>query len=412
MLDEMERGLAGAESSLKMIPSYVVKLPDGSETGSAWAMDLGGTNVRVVEVPLLGGGRVGKSREFKKEVPKEIRTGRGDALFEYLAAAIVESGCPKGANLGFTFSFPTAQTSINSGTLIEWTKSWSSPGVAGTDVVERLAGALEALGHPVNISALVNDTVGTLVARRYADPSCRVGIILGTGTNAAYVERAANILKWDGPKDGDMVVNMEWGGFGSGEGGRRLLPITDVDQLLDAASPNQTKQRFEKMISGDYLGEMTRLALMRLAREGGVWTGDAAPGSASPLVHPWQFESKFMTPIALDKSENLDGVHTVLSEEFHVHESTLQDRKVVQLVCELVARRAARLVAAALSAVVIKMGESAVGSSAGIDGSVYRLYPGFQEWVNEALSELECPVRVELANDGSGQGAALIAFMA
>lgn len=412
MLDEMERGLAGAESSLKMIPSYVVHLPNGDEVGSAWAMDLGGTNVRVVEVPLLGGGKVGEAKEFKKEVPASVRSGPGDALFRYLAEAVVESGCPKGATLGFTFSFPTAQTSINSGTLIEWTKSWSAVGVPGTDVVDRLRSALAALGHEVNISALVNDTVGTLVAHRYEDPSCRVGIILGTGTNAAYVERASNILKWEGSKEGEMVVNMEWGGFGSGEGGRRLLPIMDVDQLLDAATPNMTKQRFEKMISGEYLGEMARLTLMRLAREGGVWTGDAAPGSGSPLVHTWKFKSEYMSPIATDTTENLDEVDRVLTEQFHVAGSTLEDRKVVQLVCELVAKRAARLVAAALAAVVAKMGHDGLGCSAGIDGSVYRLYPGFRRWVQEALLELECPVKVDLANDGSGQGAALIAFMA
>jgi hypothetical protein len=47
----------------------------------------------------------------------------------------------------------------------------------------------------------------------------------GTGSNGAYVERCAAIPKWGGPRDGFMVVNMEWGGFGSGEMGRSLLPV-------------------------------------------------------------------------------------------------------------------------------------------------------------------------------------------
>ena len=34
-------------------------------------------------------------------------------------------------------------------------------------------------GHNLTVDALVNDTVGTLVARRYEDKKARLGIILG-----------------------------------------------------------------------------------------------------------------------------------------------------------------------------------------------------------------------------------------
>lgn len=52
-----------------------------------------------------------------------------------------------------------------------------------------------------------------------------VSVCAGTGTNGAYIERAAAIPKWTGDRDGFMVINMEWGGFGSGEMGRSLLPV-------------------------------------------------------------------------------------------------------------------------------------------------------------------------------------------
>lgn len=69
----------------------------------------------------------------------------------------------------------------------------------------------------VNVAALVNDTVGTLIAHSYRERDVVCGVILGTGTNAAYVERVENIPKWTGGPvtSGDMIVNMEWGGFGS-----------------------------------------------------------------------------------------------------------------------------------------------------------------------------------------------------
>jgi hexokinase len=53
----------------------------------------------------------------------------------------------------------------------------------------------------------VNDTVGTLAGGRYVDNDVAAAVILGTGTNAAYVEHASMIPKWNGrlPKSGNMV---------------------------------------------------------------------------------------------------------------------------------------------------------------------------------------------------------------
>lgn len=41
----------------------------------------------------------------------------------------------------------------------------------------------------------VNDGVGTLAGARYWDEDVMVGVILGTGTNACYVEQKHNIPK-------------------------------------------------------------------------------------------------------------------------------------------------------------------------------------------------------------------------
>lgn len=97
--------------------------------------------------------------------------------------------------------------------------------MVGNDVMHMFKEALVRKGVDVRPVALVNDTVGTLMAKAYSNPSCRIGVILGTGTNGAYVERASSIPKWPGSRDGFMVINMEWGGFGSGEMGRSLLPV-------------------------------------------------------------------------------------------------------------------------------------------------------------------------------------------
>ncbi|MDD3260231.1 MAG: hypothetical protein PHN97_12370, partial [Smithellaceae bacterium] len=53
--EEMRRGLDGQTSSLRMLPSYVGR-PTGTEKGQFLALDLGGTNLRVLAVRLDGRG--------------------------------------------------------------------------------------------------------------------------------------------------------------------------------------------------------------------------------------------------------------------------------------------------------------------------------------------------------------------
>jgi len=49
-VSEMEKGLTGDDASMKMIPTFVDRRPTGMEHGTFLALDLGGTNFRVVEV--------------------------------------------------------------------------------------------------------------------------------------------------------------------------------------------------------------------------------------------------------------------------------------------------------------------------------------------------------------------------
>jgi len=48
----------------------------------------------------------------------------------------------------------------------------------------------------IEVVALVNDTVGTLATRCYSDPQCFMGVIFGTGTNAAYIEKVITSLEF------------------------------------------------------------------------------------------------------------------------------------------------------------------------------------------------------------------------
>lgn len=61
------------------------------------------------------------------------------------------------------------------------------------------------------LTALINDTTGTLIASNYVDPHTKIAVIFGTGCNAAYMETAENIPKMASvglPHGQGMAINV------------------------------------------------------------------------------------------------------------------------------------------------------------------------------------------------------------
>ncbi len=98
-----------------------------------------------------------------------------------------------------------------------------------------------------------------------------------------------------------------------------------------------------------------------------------------------------------------------------VPQTTVEDRRIVKRVCELIGTRAARLSAAGVAALVTKINRLD-GCTVAIDGSVFEHYPHFGNRMRDALYDLlgltASNIILEQARDGSGQGAALIAALA
>ncbi|KAL9300000.1 putative hexokinase [Arabidopsis thaliana] len=425
MTVEMHAGLASeGGSKLKMLISYVDNLPSGDETGFFYALDLGGTNFRVMRV-LLGGkhDRVVK-REFKEEsIPPHLMTGKSHELFDFIVDVLAKFVATEGEDfhlppgrqreLGFTFSFPVKQLSLSSGTLINWTKGFSIDDTVDKDVVGELVKAMERVGLDMLVTALVNDTIGTLAGGRYTNPDVVVAVILGTGTNAAYVERAHAIPKWHGllPKSGEMVINMEWGNFRSSH-----LPLTEYDHSLDVDSLNPGEQILEKIISGMYLGEILRRVLLKMAEEAAFF-GDIVPPK---LKIPFIIRTPNMSAMHSDTSPDLKVVGSKLKDILEVQTSSLKMRKVVISLCNIIASRGARLSAAGIYGILKKIGRDATKdgeaqkSVIAMDGGLFEHYTQFSESMKSSLKELlgdevSESVEVILSNDGSGVGAALLA---
>ncbi|KAL7152435.1 hypothetical protein ABFS83_04G096900 [Erythranthe nasuta] len=424
MTVEMHAGLASeGGSKLKMLISYVDNLPTGEEEGVFYALDLGGTNFRVLRVQLGGkeGGIV--HQEFAEaSIPPALMCGTSDALFDYIAEKlanfvaeeeqIFHQPAGKQRELGFTFSFPVMQTSINSGTLMRWTKGFSIDDTVGQDVVVELTKALKRKGVEMRVAALVNDTIGTLAGGRYTHNDVSIAVILGTGTNAAYVERAQAIPKWHGPlpKSGEMVINMEWGNFRSSH-----LPITEYDHALDVESLNPGEQIFEKLTSGMYLGEIVRRVLLRMAEEA-FFFGDEVPPK---LKIPFILRTPEMSAMHQDTSSDLRVVDEKLKNILEISNTSLKKRRVVVELCNIAATRGARLAAAGIFGVLKKTGrdipkEGGEKTVIAMDGGLYEHYTEYRKCLENTVGELigdesSSAITFEHSNDGSGIGAALLA---
>ncbi|AQK84566.1 hexokinase-1 [Zea mays] len=419
---EMRAGLREeGGSKIKMIVSFVDNLPTGNEEGVFYALDLGGTNFRVLRVQLAGKDRRVAKRDSKEvSIPPHLMSGNASELFGFIASALAKyvaaagEGDGRQRELGFTFSFPVRQTSIASGTLIKWTKAFSVDDAVGEDVVAELQTAMEKQGVDMRVAALINDTVGTLAAGRYNDEDVVVGVILGTGSNAAYVEEASAIpkLKLEGgelPKSGNMVINTEWGNFYS-----PCLPITEYDQALDEESLNPGEQIFEKLVSGMYLGEIVRRVLLKIASQSSI-LGDV---SHTNLKTRFSLRTPDISAMHHDGTPDLRVVAEKLADNLRVRDTSLDTRKMVVEICDIVTGRSARLAAAGIVGILRKIGRAAPGderrSVVAIDGGLFEHYAEFRKRLEATLVELlgeeaSRLVEVKLTKDGSGLGAALIA---
>ncbi|KAK7408910.1 glucokinase [Neonectria punicea] len=463
-LRQMNEGLEKDSTSLAQIPTYVTGVPNGTEKGLYLAVDLGGTNFRVCSV-MLNGDTTFNLTFNKVAIPKELMVAKtASELFSFLAKQVelflrehhadhfdshvrrrntrsTASGFRDETifRLGFTFSFPVQQLGINKGLLIRWTKGFDIPDAVGKDVCALLQVEIDKLHLPVKVSALVNDTVGTLMARSYTstgESRSILGAIFGTGTNGAYMEKTANIKKpIPGEYDdstGEMVVNTEWGSF---DNQLNVMPSTPWDKALDKQSVNPGYQMFEKRVSGMFLGEIVRLAIADMINNeksalfrdinssSNDWSSPTTISPQSGFLKPWGLDSAIMSVAVADTTPELSTLRQELEDLLQVYTPSLEDAQAFKAIANAVGRRAARLSAVAIGAIAIQSGklddpnESVI--DIGVDGSLVEHYPFFRDMIYEALRGIDAigpkgadKIRIGIAKDGSGVGAALIALVA
>ncbi|CAF2636265.1 unnamed protein product [Rotaria sp. Silwood2] len=422
---EMTNGLKcddAATNDLAMFPTYVHHGPSGQESGEYLVVDLGGSNFRVSHVVIEARNRMRLNNKIFL-IPHSLLLGEGEKLFDYIAECLqrfiddnklsLHKSTDYKFDLAFTFSFPCKQTSLREATLVSWTKGFSCTSVVGNDVVLMLQQAINRRkGLKIEVVALVNDTVGTLMACSSIYRDCKAGVILGTGINACYFEHIENVPKWAGLRDNttkQIIISTEWGALG--KNGCLDFIRTDIDRELDESSLTPQQQVFEKMISALYLGEIVRLIIVDLVQRSILFPGRM---QKSPSIRPdyniflilrGSFYAKHVADIESDT--NLSITATILTS-IGIHEPSYDDCYIIREVCKTVSLRAAKLAAAAIAVLINRLNMPSV--TVAVDGTLFRHHQKFKKNLIRTLDRLVPRThRLVLSEDGSSKGSALVA---
>ncbi|KAK2736477.1 hypothetical protein FQN57_000733 [Myotisia sp. PD_48] len=242
-------------STQQFLPTPVTDLPSGQETGRYLAIDVGGSNLRVAFIDLLGEAadkennngdnasnseksrdtlrkaqrhRVKRTLEKAWPIGEHLKMDKAEDLFLWIGDCMAEivadslasdmatgKPVPEELEMGITFSFPMMQESLAEATLMPMGKGFAITSdlnlgnilLAGYDRhTRRPYGSDEPSAKrrrrfalpKLKIAAITNDTVATLASLAYmvkSLPNSRVamGLIVGTGCNATMPMKLSDL---------------------------------------------------------------------------------------------------------------------------------------------------------------------------------------------------------------------------
>ncbi|CAH1757307.1 3733_t:CDS:2 [Entrophospora sp. SA101] len=378
-----------------MIPSYVSRLPTGIEVGTYLALELSDTYLRAAVVTLIGLGKTDIEHK-QHEIPAELKNGNVGDLFDWVALNVKELLNDVGYELetkdlyaGINFGFPIKQTAINRCIAMPIGNGLNLMGLEGHNIVELLQAAFVRKNVKVNVTAIANDTVGTLVANAYSDQNTIISVVLGTGTNAACICTTSSITKAKFPSNAPdcMIMNTEWNLMGI-----EFLPFIKYDRILDLQSPFPKLKSFEKMVSGFYLGELVRLTIVDFVKTYNLF-GGFLPGG---MEIPYSFSILQMTEIESDRSSDAKEILNVLLKGFKFPDQkkpTKKDMRIISEIVKIYSTRSAKLSAAAIGSLIkfqcpdFPLVERDV--IVAIDGSMYHKYHKYSSRMSEYLRDIQ-----------------------
>jgi hexokinase len=249
-------GLSKENQEVQCIPTFIS--PKAGAEGKSLVLDLGGTNYRVATVDFSKGiTTIRPENGWKKDLSIMKRPGfTEELLYKEQGDPVMEIKLDEPMPIGYCFSYPAESLPNGDATLLRWTKGVNIPEMIGKPIGESLVDYLnnKAGKKQFTKANVINDTVASLFAGlTRTDYDAYIGLIVGTGTNMATFIDAGKITKLEGKESlsGLLPVNLESGNFDPPH-------LTDIDAVVDASSGTFGMQRFEKAVSGMYLGEILK----------------------------------------------------------------------------------------------------------------------------------------------------------
>jgi len=411
-------------SDISMLPSYLHTLPSGNEKGDFLALDVGGSTFRIALIRLGekkdGADGLQVRRIRSTVIDKRIRNLKGREFFDWMAERIgdmlteynhINGTTNAWLQMGLAWSFPIEQTSPGSGKLLAMGKGFcATHGVQGQDLSELIMRSCRARSLNVEMKSIVNDGAATLLSQAYRDPTTRMSLILGTGTNAAVylpISAIGNGKFGERPESWytgvkHVLVNTEVSMFG-----RHVFPRTRWDDELNDKHVLPDFQPLEYFITGRYLGEIARLILVEAITTAGLFGGEMP----NKLDEPYALDTRILATFEADSTRTLSKANAAFLDAHALPAPPrLSELHFIREVAQMISRRATVYLATALHA-LWRLRTAAEGLQPGeashvtvaCDGTIIEKYHEFQARCQRQLDEL-----CELS--GSSKGAVSLAM--
>ncbi|RMZ92726.1 hypothetical protein DV736_g15, partial [Chaetothyriales sp. CBS 134916] len=395
-----------------MLPSFCHSLPSGQETGQFLALDVGGSTFRIALMELAGRARQADGMVIRHltahTIDEPVRRLRGTQFFDWMAARIKDVVEATGSvrqeqeraaiPLGLTWSFPLEQTSHRSGRMQGMGKGFKvAEGTLGMDMADLLESACARQGLGVVVEAVINDGAATLLSQAYLDASTSVGLILGTGTNAAvYLPTTVMGQSKFASRDqvwlsraSRVIVNTEMSMFGKG-----VLPRTRWDEILNNTHSLPDFQPLEYMTTGRYLGELLRLIILDAVETCQLF-GGILPLS---LAEPYTLDTVILAHLEEDHSTDLAASTALIASSFGLKiKPELHEIAFLRMAAQSISHRAAAYLATAIHALWALQKDTAINphtpdgtpkTCIACNGSVILKYPGFKDRCEGYISSM------------------------
>lgn len=388
LLFDMHKGLEQERSETDplfaaqdMIPTFTMPPTEPVANKSVIVIDAGGTNFRSCLVHFDDKGSYSISNLEKTAMPG-IEREYGKKEFYETIAKNLDHLKDKADSIGFCFSYAMTITPEGDGIVLDFSKEIKAKEVVGSLVGESLSEALVQRGwkKPKKIN-LLNDTAAALLsgaasAKQGKLFSSYVGLILGTGMNAAYIESNPIQKISDKKAPESQIIVCETGKFDK-------LPRSVFDIEFDKTANTPGMYVMEKMCSGAYLGPVAGIALKKAANDG-LFSAEVAKAIlAIEKIELKDMDQFFYAPY---------DTNTVIGSA--IAKGNEDDYETAYLLLDAFVERSARIAASIIASCVIKSGQGNRSSRpVGVvtEGTTYFKTHNLQDrvkgYLNEVLTE-------------------------